>query len=53
LVQGICGVVEDPLSGFLKAKNVRCKCIIRNKKKENFGKYMILLLLKEKVGLTT
>jgi hypothetical protein len=32
LVQGVCGVVEDPLSGFLKAKSVQCKCIIRNKK---------------------
>jgi len=30
-VQGVCGVMKDPLLGFLKAKGIQCKCTIRNK----------------------
>jgi hypothetical protein len=43
-VQGVCDVVGDPFSGFLKAKSVWCKCT--NKIKET-------ILERKKVGSTT
>jgi len=49
-VQGVCGVVKDPLLGFLKAKGVQHKCTIRNKDiiLENAWSYYL-----EKVGSIT
>jgi len=44
-MQSVCDVVEDPLSRFLKAESVQCKCTNKTK----FEKYMISLF-KAKVG---